>query len=290
MGNAFQAAARLADRLLSTVAGSIGLRSRFVITRHGRMHVLEADGTGPGPPLLLLHGIGSCAADQVLLARRLLPLTRRLILPDLPGHGRSEAPRRGMDPNLMRDAMLQVAAVVAPEPVIVFGNSLGGMAGIQYALARPDSVLGLMLASPIGAPMTKKELTAFLAGFRMAGHQDALRVLDRVPIRDPVIRRLLAIGAHARMERPAVQDLLQRIRAKHNFRPGALKDLRMPILLFWGADDRVIPSAHRAFFRANLPGHAVIEEPAGYGHVPYLDRPAEFVARMERFLRLVLTP
>ena len=53
------------------------------------------------------------------------------------------------------------------------------------------------------------------------------------------------------------------------------------ILLVWGKSERFLPRSHLAWFRENLPGHAVIEEPDGIGHVP----PARIAGRILRFAR-----
>ena len=45
---------------------------------------------GEGPPLILVHGLGGAAANWTELAPLLVP-NHRLLVPDLPGHGGSEA-------------------------------------------------------------------------------------------------------------------------------------------------------------------------------------------------------
>jgi pimeloyl-ACP methyl ester carboxylesterase len=57
----------------------------------------------------------------------------------------------------------------------------------------------------------------------------------------------------------------------------------MPIRLVWGARERLLPPAHREFFARYLPGHARIECPPDFGHAPFLDRPDEVTALLQRF-------
>lgn len=65
------------------------LRAGYVDHREGQLH-LRVAGSGPGPPLLLLHDLpGSAAAVEALgLA---LATDRRVLMPDLPGCGESDA-------------------------------------------------------------------------------------------------------------------------------------------------------------------------------------------------------
>src|SRR2546429_6037312 len=64
-----------------------GLEERFAEIKGVRMRYFVG---GDGPPLLLVHGLGGAASNWTelvpLLARR-----HRLLVPDLPGHGRSTA-------------------------------------------------------------------------------------------------------------------------------------------------------------------------------------------------------
>src|SRR5256885_7727462 len=63
-----------------------GFEERFADARGCRLRYLVA---GEGEPLLLVHGLGGAAANWLSLAPLLLP-GRRLIVPELPGHGGSE--------------------------------------------------------------------------------------------------------------------------------------------------------------------------------------------------------
>src|SRR5262245_62327878 len=64
-----------------------GFEERFAEARGTRLRYLAA---GEGEPLLLLHGLGGAAANWLALAPLLLA-TRRLLVPELPGHGGSAA-------------------------------------------------------------------------------------------------------------------------------------------------------------------------------------------------------
>lgn len=65
-----------------------------------------------------------------------------------------------------------------------------------------------------------------------------------------------------------------------------LRALTMPVLLLWGAEERVLPSTGQDFFREHLwPPHARIEVVAGVGHSPQVDDCEGTARRLLDFLR-----
>ena len=156
------------------------------------------------------------------------------------------------------------------EPAVVLGNSLGGLVAARVALERPERVLALALVSPAGAPMTRGALADFLAPFDFADYGQALRFVDRFLARRSWLRFPLAWGVRVRMGRPGVRDLIARMRADQFLEAGELAALAAPSLLYWGRADHILPPHHLDFWRAHLPGVAVIT-PSAIGHAPYLD-------------------
>jgi pimeloyl-ACP methyl ester carboxylesterase len=105
---------------------------------------------GSGPPLVLVHGLGGFAGNWRLIAPA-LAAERRVIVPDLPGHGGSaalpEAPS-SLDP--FADAVLAVLEHEQAAPAPWVGHSLGGVVGLRAAVRRPEAVQGLVLAAAAG--------------------------------------------------------------------------------------------------------------------------------------------
>jgi pimeloyl-ACP methyl ester carboxylesterase len=279
---------RLADRLTPPALALTGFRSVRVKTNAGLVHVLEVDGEGSLPPFLMLHGLGSCASDYVSLVRGLRSITRKLILPDMPGHGLSEPPTGGMNPAQVRVAVRDALDARVGEPSFVFGNSLGGLAAVRFAQMRPERTLGLILASPGGAAMSPEELAALLATFDLPSHASAVAFVDRFLAAPAWYRDVLALGVRARMNRASIRDLLRRISTEDLLTADDLRELAMPVYCFWGAEDDVLPAQSRDFFRRHLPPHALFEAPAGFGHAPYIDQPAVFLEKVRAFAESVM--
>src|SRR6267154_509133 len=64
------------------------------IGRH-RVHRYAFTGRGNGPAVLLLHGLGGSADSMATMVPAVVPLSRRVVLLELPGHGRSPEPQHG---------------------------------------------------------------------------------------------------------------------------------------------------------------------------------------------------
>jgi pimeloyl-ACP methyl ester carboxylesterase len=247
-----------------------GYRSHYVPTSAGRVHVLDALGHGPLPPVVLLHGLSSAGVHFLPLLRRLRGHVRRVVAPDLLAHGFSDSPPV-MRAELMKSALVAALDDVLDEPSVVYGNSMGGLAAVRYALARPAQVRGLVLSSPGGAAMDDAELRRFASGFSLTSHDEALGFVDRMLARKSRFRQLLAWGVRRQFGDPRVRALLSALAPADLLQPEELAALPMRVLLVWGRDERVLPREHFEFFRRHLPGDTRIEQPEGFGHAPYLD-------------------
>jgi len=235
------------------------------------MHLLDAQGAGRLPPLVLLHGLSSTGVHYLPLVSHVRPHVRRLILPDLPGHGFSESPVGGMRHDTLAVGLRESLDAVLDEPAVIFGNSLGAIAAIRYARLRPERVRGLFLCSPGGAPMPAEELSRFLDLFRVESHASAVAFVDRVFGRRSTFRHVVAWGVKKRMHHPTVRGLLDAATPEGLLSGKELAELKMPVFMSWGMRDGVLPREHLDFFRDNLPSHAVVHEPAHHGHSPYLE-------------------
>jgi pimeloyl-ACP methyl ester carboxylesterase len=100
---------------------------------------------GRGEPLLLIHGLGSSGADWGLQ----LPVLEkrfRVIVPDLPGSGRSQSPREEYSIAGFASALWALLDQLKIDRVNLVGFSMGGAVGFEMSLQRPDGVhrLGLI--------------------------------------------------------------------------------------------------------------------------------------------------
>ena len=271
--------------IIEACIAALGYRSRVVSTRHARVRVLERAGKGHLPTIVVLHGLGAQAIDQLPLLQRLVPHVHRVVAPDFPGHGASETPPDERDREAYVEALFDALDASLDEPAIVFGNSLGGFAAIRYAAARPARVRALFLASPAGAPSTPDELERMKRDLRLDTHADARRFLALVLENHPkLLEHVFAWHVRRRFASSPVKALVDSMDEGQSLMPEHLAAVKVPVHLVWGRGERLLPATHLEFFRAHLTT-AEIEQPHGFGHSPQLDDVAEATRWLLTFAR-----
>jgi pimeloyl-ACP methyl ester carboxylesterase len=258
-----------------------GVRSAHVQAGSHRLRYLEA---GSGPPILLVHGLGSSAMQD--WGRLLAPLGRRfhVFAPDLPGFGESERP-----PEADYSIPMQVEAVrsfmdaLGLERARVAGISMGGWIVSRLAAESPERVERLVVVDG--------------AGMRPDGPTIPAEVL--LPRDEEGVRELVAAVRHVVPPLPSflVRDILERkvreewivrralksMRDGDDWLNGTLQTADMPVLIIWGRQDVLIPLAYGTALQAEFP-RAQLEVLDGCGHVPIADCPEAFDEVFLRFL------
>jgi pimeloyl-ACP methyl ester carboxylesterase len=254
------------------------------------MAPLAYDRQGSGPPLLLIHGIGSRRGvwDPVV---PLLERERDVIALDLPGFGDSPALRDGVAPTVgaLADAVTGLAGELGLERPHVAGNSLGG--GIALELARRGAVASATALSPIGFGSGIERVYG-VATLRLSrlGARHAAALLQRL-VGSPT-GRAIALGtyygrplrrdvaaARADLEAlgrcPGFESTLPQVR-RYRFHAG--EELRgVPVAIGWGTRDRLLIPRQAERARAALPSARHVPLP-GCGHIPMSDDPAGVAA------------
>lgn len=262
-----------------------GMTSRHVDVGGVRVHVYDGEGGGTLPPVVLLHGLGSAGVAFAALAARIRPHVRRLVIPELPGHGFSTRGHRPVTPEILLEAVIGSVAKVVEQPAIIYGSSLGGALAIKYALEHPDRVRALVLVSPAGAQLPDDEWRALVETFDVKDRHDAMRFLRRIYHKPPWFLGLLAREFPDLLAKPAIREILESASQDQLLRPDELASLAMPILFLWGRSEKLLPTSALRYFQSHLPKHAIIEEPEGFGHTPQLEEPARLGDRVVEFAR-----
>lgn len=262
-----------------------GFRPRVVHSAVGPVHLLEHR-AGQGPTLVVIHGIGADLTHFSRVLTALRALGGVVIAPDLPGHGASPPPSGGAGG--LRTGALEALAEVIQEPAIVFGNSLGGLVAIRFALAYPEKVRGLILSSPGGAPMEEAALRGLLSQFRMDAPEKARAFVLRLYAKRHWFTPLAAPFVRASFARPFMERILDEATVEELVTAEEIASIAAPLLFLWGGQDKVLLPENRDFFLRALPSHAVVKEPPHFGHCPNVEHPRELIAEIASFTRAVV--
>jgi pimeloyl-ACP methyl ester carboxylesterase len=272
-----------------------GLEERFADVKGSRIRYFVGGAPG-GKPLILIHGLGGCAANWVDVAP-LVAERRRLLVPELPGHGRSSALAAVPNLAVFADRIALVAEQEGMLPAAVAGHSLGGVVGLRLALRRPDDVTALVLVAAAGISSATRRAKY---GLRILGIIGPRRLVapwaDRVA--DSAFLRYVVFGRWGAsdpliMSRAAVDGFLDGTRLTTDSPSAAralvvddvrqeLGDVRCPTLVLWGARDNQLPLAD-AFDYARRLG-AELRVIADCGHLLIGERPDLCAEAIESFL------
>jgi pimeloyl-ACP methyl ester carboxylesterase len=235
---------------------------------------------GEGPPLLLLHGLGSCKEMWRPVIPRLAH-DRDVVAVDMPGFGAS--PRGPLTVEGLAEAVAEFAAGLGLERPVVAGNSLGG--GVALTMGGTGAASSVCAVSPVGFVSHRegKYAQAVLVTTRVLAER--LAPVAPALARSAVLRTLLSAHIAARpwripaedtahwtrrcAEATAFWDLLE---AAGGWRP---PPPACPTTIAWGERDRLLIFSRQApRARRWLPGgrHVVLR---GCGHVPTWDDPEQ---------------
>jgi pimeloyl-ACP methyl ester carboxylesterase len=264
--------------LLSRSGGeeeTVQVNGRPTVIRHG----------GDGPTFVYLH---STLGESFMW----LPFYQswakqfRVLVPTHPGFGASGGFDQIDTVEDMAFHYVELFDALGLDEVILGGVSLGGWIAAEFAVRWPERVRKLWIADAPGLWVEEEPLGDL---FRVMFERDQLRALlfhdpasymaRMVIADDPPDDRLLA--AYQNM------TVLARLAWERPYDPklaGRLHRVRCPVLLLWGAHDRLVPPAYGQAYREHLP-QAELKLIADCGHMPMFEKEQEFVETVATFCK-----
>jgi len=242
-----------------------GVESRDVTVAGIRMHYL-AEGPAGGQPVVLVHRLGSRAEDWADLAPYLVRAGYRVYVPDLPGYGRSQKP-----PDFSY-SIHDEAAIVASfldalglKQVDLGGWSMGGGIAQHVAFDHPNRIRKLMLFDAAGlnepvvfdtrlfTPENAEQLSQFEA------------LLSPHPVEAPrfITRDILK---YFQRNGWVIKRAMASILTRKDATDAILPQLKMPVLIVWGAEDRILPVSQGETMHRLVP-QSELDIVPGCGHL-----------------------
>src|SRR5450631_4527096 len=276
------------------------------------VHYVDHGGPANGPLLVMVHGLGGSLVNWAALVP-LLTDTCRVLALDLIGFGHTQAGTHSTSITANQHMLHQFLSEVARGPVILVGNSMGGVITILQATRHPETVTAAVLidpALPVTVGSQPDPLVSASFGMYAVPHVGRAMLRARRRVRSPEqlamdVLRLCCVDparvpadvleqhfqmARARREYPDIDKhfldaarSLMRMLIRRSSYEAAMKAIRVPVLLLHGEKDRLVAiGAARAAAAAN-PSWRFQVAP-NVGHVAQLEVPEWAAGRILEWL------
>jgi pimeloyl-ACP methyl ester carboxylesterase len=263
------------------------------------------------PPIVFVHGLGGSHLNWCLIGPRLAAARRAFAL-DLHGFGLTPGTRDNSTVQANQRLLDRFVREVAGTPVILAGNSMGGLISLLQTAAAPDTVQGLVLLDPaLPLPPTKPDWavagTFALQAVPGVGEfyvrktqnsqspQVAVQRLIELCFADPsradpaMVTASIALASQRQGEPGreraflAASRSLLRVTGRRRRYWEMMAGVRVPVLLFGGDADRLVPVAAVRQAGARNPQWDTVVL-AGVGHTPQLEVPDVVVGTVQDWL------
>lgn len=269
--------------------------SQFIEIAGMQIH-LRDEGPREDPiPIVLLHGTSASLHTWDGWANALKD-KHRVIRFDLPGFGLTGPT---LDDNYRIEnyshVVIEVLDKLKVDRAILVGNSLGGYVSWATAVFYPDRVAKLVLIDSSGYPFQAKSIPI---GFKIASTPILNKLMQQVLPRGMVESSVKNVYGNPELVTPELvsryfdlttragnrQALVERLQ---QMRPGQftqrLSELKLPTLIMWGDQDKLIPPDIADRFHKDIIGSQLVRFNE-LGHVPQEEGPLETVNAFKVFL------
>lgn len=273
-----------------------------ILDLDGPVRYVDYGGADTGTVFVLVHGLGGSHLNWDLFAP-LLTAHGRVVAPDLPGFGLSEPLGRDAGVEANAGVLTRFIREVSDVPVVLVGNSMGGMIAALVASSSPDIVSRVVLLDPAVPPpgaglgvlgaLTVGALEQLHALFpaprtprsSRASVELMLRAcgVDSATLPADFIARSVALAEEQRgfrgMEKAfrSAWYSMARVFASPSEYRRAMSAISAPVLLVEGTRDRLVRRAQTRDVAARNP-HWTYRELEGVGHTPQIEVPEMLVA------------
>ncbi len=240
--------------------------------------------------IILLHGFGG---DKDIWNRFSAELdgARRIVVPDLPGHGGSVS-NESLDYSISHQAKMLSTFLksIGVNKVHIIGNSMGGAVAISYTNSNPEKVKSLSLIDALGLKKTRSEFDLII---EKSGLNPMLNVCT-----EEAFEKLLYLGMQnppyipgifmdllisRKCERADIEKLVYNEMIQDSDLSEMVKNITVPTIIIWGEKDRVLHVDNAQLFHKEIrDSKLVVFEEAG--HVSLLEIPKKTAKVIEEFI------
>jgi 2-hydroxy-6-oxonona-2,4-dienedioate hydrolase len=236
--------------------------------------------------IILLHGLGGMA-ERWLPVVPFLSKKYRVIALDLIGYGQSDKPQVDYTPEFFRDSVLGFLEALSLQKAFMVGTSLGGEIVAECAATQNPLIKKIVMVAPAGI---MKNHTPVLDAYTMAAlypNHESVKIAYQ-----------MMMGENKEISSQSVENFISNMTGPNSKMvflstllgmknspviTEKLKLIKVPTLLIWGNEDKMIPIKYSKGFVNSIPSCDFVVM-NGCGHTPYEEKPDEFSKLVLDFL------
>ncbi len=242
---------------------------------------------GSGPVVVLVHGLGS--AKDLDWARVVAPLSQkyRLLVPDQIGFGHSDKPLLDYKIQTYVDFLNEFLRELKIERASLVGESLGGWISALYVAeasggAHLVPVQKLVLVDAAGLQQDQP-----IPNLNPSTLEDMRKLMEAVFydtswLSEPMLHQIFA-DKLAKHDGYTVRSILSNPTLASERLDSTLAQIKVPTLVVWGKQDALLPISSGERYAAGIPEARLVSFDQ-CGHVPPVEKTAEFVTALTTFL------
>jgi len=238
---------------------------------------------GSGEPLLILHGWGSSHYSWAKVQAILADKGYRVIVPDLPGFGDSQAPQKPQTVGDYSDFILKLVEKINLSSFFLLGHSFGGRVAIKFTRQNPQRVKKLILCDSSGIKMELDSKTkAIFALSRLGNTIFSKRIFSEFKkIARRVFYFFLRHQDYVRAQ-GVMKETLKLVIAE-DLLP-ELSDIKNKTLIVWGQKDNMVPLKAAYILKEKIVNSELKVFPK-IRHNPHREIPGELSETIDQFLK-----
>lgn len=243
----------------------------------------EETGNPEGSPLLILHGWG-CDHTTVRSIASCLEDKMRIINVDLPGHGKSSEPDRVWGSDDFALLILKLIRSLDINKPSLLGHSFGGRTIIALASKTPKELFNKIVLVDAAGITPRRSLKYY---YKIYSYKALKKLVLSIMGEDrgkKIIESLLKKRGSAdyQASSPMMRAIMSRC-VNEDLRK-RLQDIKIPVLLIWGENDKATPLSDAKIMEKMVPDAGLVTFP-GCGHYSFLDNPYGFKAVVREFFK-----
>jgi pimeloyl-ACP methyl ester carboxylesterase len=248
---------------------------KFTTVNGCKLHLSRA---GVGPALLYLHGANGVPKVPKFLENFTSHFD--VLVPEHPGFGKSDTPDWLENIHDLAYFYSDLLNALGLRTVHVIGSSIGGWLAMEMAIREPTRFSSMVL---IGCAGIRLDDVPYGDIFEW----DAATAARNTFVDDHMVAFAMAhpLGVEtAQKNRKSIERLAFEPRLHDPMLYKWLHRIKMPVQLAWGDQDKIMPLAYGHAFKKLIP-HAELVVYPNCGHLPQMERPAEFTASALNFIQ-----